>query len=157
MYRIYYMLSAAVGIFSVIGCSEEETPYAAHREMLTAGNVKSWNITEQYPLNVEAECRPDAAFIRDNSWIFYPNGDFKFDGGKINGGIKCSDFIDFKGVWEITNRNELKIKAIHATDDPNTAFNGEVILFGTIEEISETSFTVSRNGHSVIFESKSSF
>ncbi|GAA0890691.1 hypothetical protein GCM10009122_03700 [Fulvivirga kasyanovii] len=157
MYRIYSTLLAAIGVFSVIGCDDDNPPNTAYREMLTAGDAKAWNITEQYPLNVEEECRPDAAFIQDNAWIFHPNGDFKFDGGSINGDVKCSDYIDFDGTWEITGNNELKIKAIRASDDPNTVFNGEVILFGTIEEITETSFTVGRNGHSVTFEPKSSF
>lgn len=155
MYRLYSMLFAALVIFSVMGCSsDDETPNTAHREMLTAGDAKAWNIISEYPLHVEAGCRPDAEFIQDNSWLFYANGDFKFDGGTINGSNKCSDFIDLLGTWEITESNELKIKATQAADDPNTVFNGEVILFGSIEEITETLFTVSRNGHSVTFEAK---
>lgn len=155
MYKTNYILYAAIIIFSMMSCNEnDEASDTAQKEMLTAGSAKSWNITAETPEKADPECRPDAEFIRDNSWVFYRNGNFKFEGGKVKGNGKCSDFINFMGTWGMTDDNSLKILAQHSAEDPDIVFNGEVILFGSIQELTEKRLVLSRDGHTVTFESK---
>ena len=135
-----------------MSCSvDDTTEHTLQRAMIAGDNFKKWNIAREIPANDNVDCRPEAAHIADNAWIFYRNGDFKFDSGESNGNVICADFIDFTGSWYITEGKNLKIVASKATYEAEIIFNDEIILFGTIDDLTEDRIELSRNGHTVIF------
>jgi hypothetical protein len=134
-----------------IACDDDESP--SNLQLLTNGSSKGWVMT--LAASTDEECgSPQADRVKDNTWTFFADGKFMFDGGAITESGDCGDMRNTTGTWEfLENETVLKVFAAYDTDDPEYEIN-MTLFVGTIKTLTETTLVIEVDGEEGTFTAK---
>jgi hypothetical protein len=150
-------MKRSIAIFAyvvfMVACSKDEEVSKHH--LLTNGNTKDWNVIAETPESPKESCRPTAAHAIDNTLSFSSDGTFKYDNGTLTEGEDCSDLINLTGEWKFTdNESNLLITSSYETGNPSHTFDGDTLVFGSIETLTASALVIGQDGKTATYSPK---
>lgn len=138
-------------VIFMIACSDDESP--SKLQLLTNGSSKGW-VKTHVAADYEDCGASQADRIKDNTWAFFADGKFMFDGGTNRESGDCSDIRNTTGTWEfLEDETLLKVFAAYDTDEPEHEIN-MTLFVGTIKILTETTLVIEVDGQEATFTAK---
>lgn len=140
-----------VVLVCLFACNDDDES-TSKLQLLTNGSSKSWVLSSAAADNDCGEPQEDR--MKDNSWIFFADGKFMFDGGEVTEAGECSDMINVTGTWKfLENETVLDVYAAFATEEPE--YDVDMSMFtGKIKTLTETTLVIEVDGEEGVFTAK---